>query len=374
LLGIPDTTTIEQSGLEDKFQAVLRDLGKLVKGLDVVNDEIKKNKEDLDSSRYQSLLSTLQRKDIDPNQSGVFVKHERAWEQSLTKALADYDAMFDEYVKEAHAVETPTFLLTYNYLKTMPPAAADRARWLRGKLPKGLLTAKPNATIVNVTVARVMEVERSYLWKVKVKNPGPLAFEKGTLHLICEVTDSPDGYDLYRGSLGSKMTNTKLIPAGKDYTFSQLLEAPPGGVGAWKMELNLKDDKKVFDTKDLTIRLEGASLAEIERVTTPKTMRIDRAAEFRVTIKNTGQAPLGREDLLLVCDAIKPPKGFRARSSDFHFEIEPSKIIATGATYEFRHRLEPPEGVGEWELQLSLEVRHRVMQDKHRFKIKVEPK
>lgn len=359
----PDMGDMANDKAEGYLKDALTDCTKLVTGMNKIDEEVAAEKRQLDSSPYRTQLVALKQKDIDPDQVGVFATHEKRWEAALSATLAAYDKIYQDYVKKVTIFKTRDNLLKpYTYLRAIPATVSAIRAWLGTKVNPAL-NAPPEAKIGTRVLVADMRAGRTYAFRVRTENIGKRPFAKDELELVCSVVQPPKGYNISQGSLAYTEKNTDSIAAGGNYTFSMRQEIPPG-VGEWQIKFQLKFRDKVLDTQTDRVTTIGSIEAEIDRIDFQRTTDIDRACDFEVTVENTGQTPLDKNNLSVVCSVSKGPKDYRVQSKDFYIEGKPTKVIAPGAKEEIKLGFKRPPALGDWELEFQLELEGRVTERK----------
>lgn len=348
----------------------LADCGRVLTGIDQVNTEAKAIRTKLERSNYRSRLEAIARKKIDPDQSGVFVKHEQKWEQALSQALQSYDEAYKEYVNEVQAVESLEILAAYTYLKSMPKTQKLQG-WLQSLVSTAKEDLKPKVYITSNRIPSQMQFGEEALFEVMVNNSGANALPAGW-SVECDTERAPSGAS---GNFEYVHARCPAIPPGRALRLTQRVTAPPG-VGAWELRWTVKSGGKTLNERKAKVTVRGAASASFGSVTGPREIRQGRSERLSITVENTGDTPIQARDLSVEVRPTRSPSGYRPARNDFSLKLRPRQTLGRGDDLDFRESLsapQDPKAVGKWELEVQLKLSGRVI-ERRKISLEVEAK
>ena len=335
-----------------------------------VQEDVQWMKDRVAREKYDARLSALQGKDIDPDQSGVFVQHERTWESNLRSALIAFEKAYDTYIDTAQPIYEGTMVVRVQGLKAhgyeYARAAADYFNDLKQQYERmvGDL-GPPMAGIDHISIRDFREVGARQNVRVTIKNMGKVTLQPGEWVLTCAIEEHPKHYRPSSKDFACEETLDKELPPGRTHAFSLPFTAPEAA-GAWELKWELKHQGDLTDSATEAFMILGEVHAEIDRVkvdgrTSNARLTAGRTVKIEVTVENTGTEFLFKNRCELVARVEESPRDYKAQRKDFAFEITLREDIPPGKTYTFKETVEVPEGIGDWELQFDFKANRKTL-------------
>ncbi|HMB91934.1 MAG TPA: hypothetical protein VKP65_13860 [Rhodothermales bacterium] len=344
-----------------------------------VQGDVKRMTDRVEREKYDARLSTLQNKDIDPDQSGVFVKHERTWEGNLRKALTTFEKTYDSYVDTAQPIYEGTMVVRVQGLKAYGYEYARAAAEYFEDLKKQYMRSvedlgPPMASIDRVSIRDFREVKARQNARVTIKNTGKITLQPDEWVLTCSIEEHPKHYRPSSKDFACEETLDEELPPGRTHTFSLPFTAPEAA-GEWELKWELKHQGDLTDSATEEFMILGEVHAEIDRVkidgrTSPR-LTAGRNAKIEVTVENTGTEFLFKNRCELVASVEESPRDYKVQRKDFSFEITLRSDVPPGETYTFKETVEVPEGIGDWELQFEFKANRKTL-DTATIEVEVE--
>lgn len=326
----------------------------------------------IDRENYPARLKTLENKNIDPDQNGEFVKHEKIWESNMRSVLDDFLHRREQYAKTARPVYEGQALGGFSYLKSAGLQVSEHVSKLYYDLvaKHRLLASRaapPQASIESVKIRDFREPGEMQNIEVVVKNTGDVPLQPGEWIVRCDIDKHPKHYRPASGDFdcGSLELRTSLLP-GKTHTFRYRADAPEG-TGDWELQWKLMHEQKPVSTATKSFRIMGEvnarfALVKINGrdVTNKRVIKPDERMEVRLTIENTGTEILFRNRCRFIGKLKKQINGSEKWNS-FRFDRALNKDIAPGERFEFTHKVEAPGAEGEWEVEFEFQANRRTL-------------
>lgn len=320
---------------------------------------------------YSARLKTLENKDIDPDQQGVFVKHEQTWERNLRAALQTFERAHAAYLKAAKPLYEGTALDRYSFARAgvdglvrhVQEVVSDTRQDYERALER---LGPPMAGIDRVTVRDFREVGARQNVRVLVKNMGKVALQAGTWTLKCTVEEHPKHHRLDARDFACDEALDKDLAPGRTHTFALPFTAPEAA-GEWTVRWELWHEGELIDNEtETTFMVLGEVHAEIDRIrmdgkTSRPKLEAGRPIKIEVTVENTGTEPLFRNRCELVVSVEEAPRGYKAQRKDFAVTIPLRKDVLPGTTHTFTERITVPEGVGAWEVKFDFKANRKTI-------------
>jgi hypothetical protein len=345
-----------------------------------VESDVKLMKDRVEREKYDVRLTTLQNKNIDPDQSGVFMQHERTWESNLRNALTTFEKAYDTYIDTAQPIYEGTMVVRVQGLKAhgyeYARAASDYFNDLKQKYERLVSDlGPPMAGIDRVSIRDFREVGARQNARVTIKNMGKVTLQPDEWVLTCAIEEHPKHYRPSSKDFACEETLDKELPPGRTHAFSLPFTAPEAA-GAWALKWELKHQGDLTDSATEEFMILGEVHAEIEHVkidgrTSSPRLTAGRNVKIEVTIENTGTEFLFKNRCELVASVEESPRDYKAQRKDFAFEITLREDVPPGETYTFKETVEVPEGLGDWELQFDFKANRKTL-DTATIEVKVE--
>lgn len=328
-----------------------------------VESDVKLMKDRVENDNYDARLTTLQNKNIDPDQSGVFVQHERTWERNMRSVLTTFNKAYDTYVDTAQPIYEGTMVVRVQGLKAYGyeyvRAAADYFKSLTDQYLRAIEDlGPPTASIDRVSIRDFREVKAKQNARVTIKNTGKIPLQPDEWVLTCSIEAHPKHYRPSSKDFACEEKLDKEIQPGRTHAFSLPFTAPEGA-GEWELKWELKHQGDLIDSATKAFMILGEVHAEIDRVeiegrTSRPETTAGKEAEFEITIENTGTEFLFKNRCEVVVSVKRAPRGdYRVQRKDFAFEMDLRSDVAPGDSYTFKKDVDVPAGVGRWELEVE---------------------